>query len=118
MFSVKVLAILIVVPVLVISFKCPQTDLSTNTAYSDCSANNYCTTIIEFNSDGTFKDEKKGCDNANCQGTGRFSSVNQYAIGGPTATFYNCCTGEHCNSATSKGLLALPIMILSYVIFK
>ncbi|CAO4385591.1 unnamed protein product [Caenorhabditis nigoni] len=114
MLSTKFVLFLVLLPVVAYCYKCAVSDSSNNNGVSDCSSSNFCVTIEEYNRYGDFVKEVRECDSLNCRATGKRSV---YKDDSTTAT-YDCCTGDYCNSATSKGLLALPVLILSYVLFK
>ncbi|CAP33253.1 Protein CBG14832 [Caenorhabditis briggsae] len=115
MFSTKSVFFLVLLPVVAYCYKCAVSDSATDNGVSDCSSSNFCVTMEEYNANGDWVKEVRQCDHINCRSNGKRSVYNPAGL---TTTTYDCCTGDYCNSATSKGLIALPVLILSYVLFK
>uniref|UniRef100_A0A8R1I9B9 Uncharacterized protein n=2 Tax=Caenorhabditis japonica TaxID=281687 RepID=A0A8R1I9B9_CAEJA len=72
--------------------------------------------VTEYDNRNNEVKKSKGCDNNGvCQTNGKFDSNKNYD-GSWSQT--DCCTGNYCNGANASGLLALPIMLVTYFLFK
>ncbi|KAF1748052.1 hypothetical protein GCK72_024519 [Caenorhabditis remanei] len=118
MLSTKLFVVLFCLPVAIFCYKCAVSDSNTSNGVSDCDSSNYCVTINEYDFNGNWVKENRQCSNAQtCSSNGKRLAMGN-TLTQSLSTTYECCTGDYCNSATSKGLLALPVMILTYVLFK
>uniref|UniRef100_A0A8R1DEI2 UPAR/Ly6 domain-containing protein n=1 Tax=Caenorhabditis japonica TaxID=281687 RepID=A0A8R1DEI2_CAEJA len=116
MISTKVITVLVILPIVANAYTCHEEDSSIKGTNNVCNMNTFCITVTEYDNRNNEVKKIKGCDkNGFCQTNGKLKPNRNYD-GSWSQT--ECCKGDYCNGANASGFLALPIMFVTYFLFK